>query len=499
MRLLFITLFLTSTLSQCTHAKERKPNILLILMDDLGYADVGFMPDAAKDIYTPNLDQLAQEGTIFTSAHVTHPFCGPSRTSIMTGRMPHALGAQYNLAAFSGNGITTSEKFISKAIDEAGYYTGIIGKWHLGEEEQFHPLSRGFDYFYGFLGGGHEYFSNTWIDPTSFNPSDYEAGNYPGNYNRPMMNGNEYIASDKGLYCTDVLTDAGIEFIDNASKDDQPFFLWMSYNAPHTPVQAMPSDIEELQKILGNNAATKNKRLTYTAMMYNVDYNIKRLIDQLKNSNQYDDTMIIFLSDNGGKPPAGANNKPLRGRKGDAYEGGHRVPMFIHWPKGGVQEGKITSYNFSTLDFYPTFAALTGAKIDDGKITEGINVWNDIVNLTDPRKDKPLFIMRQMNGINRTGVIKNNLKLYTWGNGDWQLYDLSKDIGETNDVSSKFKKEVETMKRSIYEWTWTQKKPAFFDSPSYKFEENWNKNNMPNFGKTFGQMYNHEDYISPIK
>ena len=189
-----------------------RPNIILILMDDLGYADVGFMPDAASDIHTPNIDALAADGTIFTSAYVSHPFCGPSRTSIMTGRMPHTIGAQYNLAAFSGNGIATTEKFISKVLNEVGYYTGIIGKWHLGEGFEYHPNNRGFDYFYGFLGGGHEYFSNTWLNHSTYNPSNYPVGNYAGDYKRPMMENNTYVATGNGLYSTDVLTDAGVDF-----------------------------------------------------------------------------------------------------------------------------------------------------------------------------------------------------------------------------------------------------------------------------------------------
>jgi len=476
-------------------AKSSKPNILVILMDDLGYADVGFMPGAASDIYTPNIDKLAQMGTVFTSAYVSHPFCGPSRTSIMTGRMPHTIGAQFNLAAFSDKGITTSESFISNLLKDAGYYTGIIGKWHLGEESQFHPNNRGFDYFYGFLGGGHEYFSNTWLNAATYNPSKYKTGNYAGDYNRPMMENGKFVSTPADSYCTDELTNAGEKFIDLAKQENKPFFLIMSYNAPHTPIQAMPKDIAALKSTLGAKAATDgSERLTYTAMMYNADYNIKRLVEKLKTTGNFNNTLIVFLSDNGGKTEKGANNSPLKGKKGDAYEGGFRVPMFFCWPQGGVPQGYTNPYNFSSLDFYPTFAYLAGVHIPSDKKFDGINVWENVINKSDPRPESNIFVMRHQSPFNYTGVVKNNYKLYTSGNGKWYLYDLKTDIGENTDISASHPDLVKEMKKAVYEWSWTHIQPEFFDAPRFGFEEEWIKNNMPNFGKTFGNIYNANDY-----
>ncbi|OHX63868.1 sulfatase-like hydrolase/transferase [Flammeovirga pacifica] len=472
--------------------KSPRPNILLIVMDDLGYADLGFMPHAAKDIYTPNIDKLAQGGTIFTSAYVTHPYCGPSRTGLMTGRMPHVFGAQYNLAAFSGYGVAEGEKFMSDVLQDAGYHTGIIGKWHLGEEGDFHPNERGFDYFYGFLGGGHEYFSNTWLPAATYKPEEYTMGSYGKDYNRPMMKNKEYLESDKGLYVTDVLTDATLEFLDESKESNEPFFLYLSYNAPHTPLQAKKSDIKGIQEKLGDNAAEKgSKRLTYTAMMYNVDYNIKRIVDKLEASGELDNTMIVFISDNGGKTPAGANNQPLKGKKGDAYEGGFRVPMFVHYPNSNMKKGDINDHNFSSLDFFPTFAKLAGAEIPKSKVLDGKDVWENIEKNTDPRKNESIYVLRHFNAFNRTGVVRNNYKLYTSGDGKWSLFDLSKDMGEKNDIASKNPKMVKLMKNVVNEWTytWEEKRPEFFDAPSYNFEAKWKKFNMPNFEKTFGDIH----------
>ncbi|AZQ62751.1 sulfatase [Flammeovirga pectinis] len=482
-----------------TPSKIKRPNILFILMDDLGYADVGFMPNSAKDILTPNIDKLANQGTIFTSAYVAHPFCGPSRTSILTGKMPHTLGAQFNLAAFSGNGIDDTETFISDELQSSGYYTGAIGKWHLGEEEKYHPTSRGFDYFYGFLGGGHEYFSKSWVKSETYNPAIAKVGDYHYDYNRPMMENTTYVPTDKEQYVTDILTDAGLEFIEDASKKEAPFYLYLSYNAPHTPLQAQGKDIKQLQETLGEDAAANgSERLTYTAMMYNVDYNIKRVVEKLKSTGQFDNTLIIFLSDNGGKYTKGANNQPLKGKKGDAYEGGFRVPMFMHWPNGNVPKGEINSNNFSALDFYPTLAHLGGVEIPSSKIYDGVDAWEGIVNNKNSRNDKPIFVMRHQHNRNWTGVVQDNYKLHSLGNGKWALYDLCEDIGEENNIASLHPEIVTSMKEAVYQWTWTWEKhrPEFFDSPRYGFEESWNTSNMPNFGKTFGEIYDRKDYVS---
>ncbi|NLR93410.1 sulfatase-like hydrolase/transferase [Flammeovirga agarivorans] len=498
-----------SSVSAVEKGKSPRPNILLIVMDDLGYADVGFMPNAAKDIYTPNIDKLAEGGTIFTSAYVTHPYCGPSRTGLMTGRMPHVFGAQFNLAAFSGYGVASGELFMSDVLQSAGYHTGIVGKWHLGEEGEFHPNERGFDYFYGFLGGGHEYHSRTWLPAKTYNPEGYQPGAYGMDYNRPMMKNKTYLETGKDKYVTDVLTDATLEFIDESSEKEKPFFLYLSYNAPHTPLQAKQSDIAEIQQKLGKDAAQKgSKRLTYTAMMYNVDYNIQRIVEKLEEKGELENTMIVFISDNGGKTPAGANNQPLKGRKGDAYEGGFRVPMFVYYPNSKMKKGDVNTHNFSALDFFPTFAAIAGADIPKDKILDGKNVWKSIENNTDPRKDESVYVLRhyfriprngnvnpsniqKFNDLNKVGVVRNNFKLYSNGDGEWKLFDLSTDIGETKNIAAKHPELVKDMKATVNEWTytWEDKRPEFFDAPHYNFEANWNKFNMPNFEKTFGEMH----------
>ena len=248
------------------------------------------------------------------------------------------------------------------------------------------------------------------------------------------------------------------------------------------------------QKLGSKAAADGSDRLTYTAMMYNVDYNFKKLIDKLKATGEYNNTVIVFLSDNGGKTTSGANNSPLKGTKGDATEGGFRVPMFIHWPAGNVPQAYVNPYNYSSLDFYPTFANLAGATIPTNKTYDGINVWGNIINKTNPRKDSTLFAMRHQGGFNYTGVVQNNYKLYSTGNGTWLLYNLTTDIGETTNIASANPTVVASMKEAVYKWTWKHIRPLWFDAPTYGFEDMWISTSMPNFGKTFGSIYKSDDY-----
>ena len=455
-------------------AKASRPNILFVLCDDLGYADVGF--NGSNDIITPELDKLANGGTIVTSAYVTHPFCGPSRAGLLTGRYPHTFGSQFNLPKNSevtvGEGIPLSEKFMSKMLQESGYYTSAIGKWHLGAVEGYHPNDRGFDDFYGFLGGGHEYF------PSKFKLK-YEKQKAAGvetiwDYLTPLQhNGTEV---DETEYITDALSREAIRFVNDASKNEQPFFLYLSYNAPHTPLEAK----EEDKKIFKN--IKDDKRRTYAAMVYAVDRGVGKIVDALKASNQYDNTLIVFLSDNGGHTDKGANNYPLRGLKGDTYEGGFRVPMFFHWPKN-VPAGKHYDHPISALDFYPTFAGLAGAKLPLDSKLDGKNIWNAFKAGDNPRKGENIFAMRHRNGYSDVGVRQDQWKAIKAYKGPWKLYNIIMYISETTDLSSQFPKQLEDMVSKAEIWSKTHTEPRWFDPES--LSEVWKEKEMAKFNKTF--------------
>ncbi|MDO6760895.1 sulfatase-like hydrolase/transferase [Tamlana sp. 2_MG-2023] len=448
----------------------QSPNIIFILTDDMGYSDVGFN-NGATDIATPNLDNLANNGTVFSSAYAVHPFCGPSRAGLLTGRYPHEFGAQFNL---NDNeyvlGVDANETFFSKILQNANYNTGLIGKWHLGQSSVHNPNARGFDYFYGMLTGGHNY----WTNSTA-------GGGYGGAYNRPLIKNNGPANEPSNVYLTDLFTDEGVAFIENAeANDNDPFFLFMSYNAPHTPLTALDSDKTALTSSPYNYSYTDDSRHNYAAMVYSVDRGVKKLVDALNTNGEINNTLIVFMSDNGGRSDQGANNSPLRGNKGDTYEGGFRVPMFMYWP-GNVPAGATYSYPVSALDLYPTFVDLAGASVPNGKQIDGKNIMPHVIAGTNPRSGESIYSIRHRT-INNVGIRRDNLKAFTSGNGRWYLFDLDTNISENNaqDLSNNpaYQDILEEMINDAYQWSLTHTEPEFFDSPGA--ETTWYDNNSSN-------------------
>ena len=489
-RIKFFTCFSAIILMSCNSSKDKvaskdktvitskktplKPNILVILCDDLGYSDLGF--NGSKDIPTPALDALAKTGTIFTSAYVAHPFCGPSRASLMTGLYAHKIGAQFNLPPNSGEtikkGISLEETFISKVLDDAGYQTGLIGKWHLGSNPEFHPNVRGFDDFYGFLGGGHGYF------PEKYR-ADYKRQEKNGrkliwDYLHPLEHNGKQVKETE--YLTDAFSREGVRFIKDASKTKDPFFLYMSYNAPHTPLEAKEEDLKLFSHI------KDKKRKTYAAMVYAVDRGVKKIVDALKESGEYENTLIVFFSDNGGKTKAGATNYPLKEGKGSVYEGGFRVPMFFHWPNV-VPSGKKYDYSVSALDFYPTFAKLAGAKIPQGKRIDGKNIWDNFLMNRDNHKDENIYVLRHRNGFSDVGVRNNEWKAVKAYNQKWKLFNIYKDLAESNDISKNNAAILKSMVNDAKVWSDSHIQPYFWHDEKTGID--WKNDNMPNFDKTF--------------
>lgn len=453
--------------------KESKPNILVVLCDDLGYADVGF--NGSEDIKTPALDKLAADGTIFTSAYVSHPFCGPSRTSIMTGVYPHKIGSQFNLqpnCETTGKGVPKEETFISKVLQDAGYYTGAIGKWHLGSVDKFHPNNRGFDDFYGFLGGGHNYF-----------PKQYRAA-----YERQKKAGKKVIfeyllpLEHNGVevketeYITDALSREAMRFINDAKDDEKPFFLYLAYNAPHVPLEAKEEDMA-----LFNHIEDKDRR-TYAGMVYAVDRGVNSIVETLKKNNQLDNTLIVFFSDNGGKLGKGANNYPLREGKGSACEGGYRVPMFFHWPNK-IPAGAKYKHPVSSLDLYPTFAAIGNGTIASDKMIDGKDILADVINGNDARENEMIYCLRHRLAYSDVGARMGKWKALRLKNESWKLYNVEEDAGETNDLSTQHPEILTAIVDSAKLWSNTHIQPYWFHANHEG--KNWYEHDMPRFDETF--------------
>ncbi|EMI53030.1 sulfatase-like hydrolase/transferase [Rhodopirellula sallentina] len=453
-----------------------RPNIVVIICDDMGYSDVGF--GGAPDIRTPNLDSLAKASTICTSGYVAHPFCGPSRMGLMTGRYPHTFGGQYNLPPLHAGmddynklGIPKSETMISTVLHDAGYTTGAIGKWHLGEEADYHPNNRGFDDFYGFLGGGHNYF------PQQYSGA-YERQKRTGkarinDYLLPLEHNGNPTTEDE--YLTDALSKQAVRFINEASEKESPFFLYLAYNAPHAPMEATEED-------LAANVHIKNrKRRVVAGMMTAVDRGVGLVTDALKKQGRFDDTLVVFLSDNGGKSVFGSSNAPFRGVKGDTWEGGFRVPMFFHWPK------KIPAQKFdhpiSSLDFYPTFAAVADAKIPSDKQLDGKNVLSSFVEGNNPRPNEVIFAMRHRGGYTDVSARRGDWKAVRYANQPWRLFKITEDLSEEHDLASSNPERLEELIAAAEKWSHTHETPLFFDSPGAR--DKWVGTNMPHFEKTF--------------
>ncbi|MGA9639641.1 sulfatase-like hydrolase/transferase [Flavobacterium sp.] len=460
---------------------QTRPNIIVILTDDMGYADVGF--NGGTNVATPNIDALANIGTVFSSAYVAHPFCGPSRTAIMTGRYPHKIGAQYNLAETDvTNGIDLNETFFSKVLQDAGYKTGAFGKWHLGQATAYKPNQRGFDYFYGFLPGGHNYTTAT-------------PGTNP--YTWALQRNNASAGTANGLYITDLFSDEAVAFINNAeSNDAQPFFMYIAYNAPHSPTTPLVSDVTAITSAPYNlifpNTTDGNLRKDHAALVYGVDRGIKKIVDELKLKGEFDNTLIVFLSDNGGKVAVdGANNSPLKGEKGDTYEGGYRVPMFMVYPNH-IAAGAKYNDPVSSLDFYPTFVDLAGGTIPVGKQLDGKNIYPNIIASTNARAGEAIYTLRHNGtGFNNVGIRMDQWKAFSTGNGVWQLYNIVNDIGETTNLASQNPTILKKMVEGAYQWSKTNVDALFFDSPAASTP--WSdanpptkpENTLPNYQKTF--------------
>ena len=455
-------------------AMAKRPNILLIVADDLGYADVGF--NGSKEITTPELDRLSGGGIVFTSAYVPHPFCGPSRAAILTGQYAQKIGAQLNLPPNSSSanrdnmGVPVKHRFLSKHLHNAGYRTGMIGKWHLGAAPKYHPNQRGFDFFYGFLNGGHDYFPEAYRAKYQRQTA---AGGIISDYVLPLECNGEQVRETE--YLTDAFSREAVNFV-NSVSDSTPFFLFLSYNAPHVPLEAKEEDLNKFKNI-------KNKeRRTYAAMVYALDRGVGRVVAALKKNGQYEHTLIVFISDNGGKVENAANNSPLKGGKGQTWEGGYRVPMFFHWPEK-ITAGKTFNFPVTALDFYPTFAGLANAELLNNQFMDGKNIWLDLVSGTNPHNNSMIYALRYRHGSIDVGARKDDWKVTKVANEPWKLYNIKNDISEANDLSREYPERLKQMVDESHAWTQDFIRPLWYNSENEK--NAWREHNMPNYPATF--------------
>lgn len=429
-------------------AEGRKPNIVVIVSDDHGYADVGF--HGSRDIPTPNLDALARGGVRFTNGYVSGPYCSPTRAGLLTGRYQQRFGHEFNPSGDAA-GLPTSEVTIADRLKAAGYVTGLVGKWHLGGAPQFHPQRRGFDEFFGFLGGAHAYF--------------------PGE-GAPIYRGTEVV--EEPGYLTDALSREAVAFVER--HKERPFFLYLAFNAVHTPMHATDDRLKRFASI------EDETRRTYAAMLAAMDEAVGEVTSAIRAAGLEEDTLIVFHADNGGATLLGttingSRNDPFRGSKRTTLEGGVHVPFVIQW-KGSLPAGQVYEQPVIQLDVLPTALAAAGVEIQPNWNLDGVNLLPHLRGEADGPPHDALYwrmgeqsairrgewkLVRYDRAIDEEGVRSNPREGVRVTPA--RLYNVAKDPGETNDLAASHPEKVEELLGAWRSWNAQLPEPSWGPTP----------------------------------
>ena len=431
---LILALGCFSLLVSCSIKTDSKPNIIIILADDAGYSDFGFM--GSDEIKTPNLDQLAFDGVTFNNAYVSASVCSPSRAGLLTGMYQQRFGHECNLDSDVNNSFDPNQITIAEALKTEGYNTGLIGKWHLGDKTQNHPLKNGFDYFWGFISGARNYF----YDPNEeFRNS---IRNVVENYTQTKFDG----------YLTDVLGDKAIGFINKNHQSNNPFFLFLSFNAPHTPMHAKDDVLEKFKD---------NPRQVYASMMWSMDEAIGNVVETLKENDQYDNTIIYFLSDNGAAMSNDASPFPFKGWKGNQYEGGIKTPMIMTW-KNKIKSNTQFDGFISALDIFKTSLEVSNVNKEYMINANGKNIMN---YLNDNNiKNENLFWRKDKMATVRSG----DYKLIRLNDTSTVLYNIKKNYFEDFDLKINESQVHDSLLKLLSSWENTLIDPNWIEN------KNWN-------------------------
>lgn len=429
-----------------------RPNVLVIMADDLGYADFGAFGGA--EVRTPHLDALAAAGMRCTNGYVSAPYCSPSRAGFLTGRYQTRFGHEFNphVGEEGKLGLPLEQRTIADHLRTAGYATGLIGKWHQGYTPAFHPQARGFDDYFGFLVGAHNYLLQKGAVP-KFGPAQSLNLIYRG----------KEVQKPEG-YTTDLFTDEALAFIDRHAA--KPWFLYLAYNAVHTPLEIAEKFRDRIPATVVDPA-----RRGYLSLLLGLDDAVGRINAHLRQTGRDRNTLIFFLSDNGGsgrKPFFAYNtgrNFPLRGDKGQTLEGGIRVPFVVTWP-GRIPAGQSFAAPVIALDILPTALAAAGAQLPGGG--DGVDL---LPYLTGGTKSAPHAALFWRFGPQRA-VRRGDWKLVDWRdleaktNSGWQLYDVVKDPGESNNLASARPELVAELGQAWEKWNQGNVAPLWRGTPN---------------------------------
>ncbi|MEP0843247.1 MAG: sulfatase, partial [Phycisphaerae bacterium] len=413
-------------------ATADRPNIVLLFSDDNGYADVGYQ--GCKDIPTPHIDSLAKGGVRFSNGYVSCPVCSPTRAGLMTGRYQQRFGHEFNPGGQGppNFGLPVDQITLADRLKAAGYVTGMVGKWHLGFKEEHNPTRRGFEEFFGFLGGAHPYLQ----------------------HGGTILRGFEVVPEQE--YLTDAFGREAVAFIDRHAKER--FFLYLSFNAVHSPLQATDKYLKRFPDI------ADEKRRTHAAMLSAMDDAIGAVLAKLRKEGLEEKTLIFFLSDNGG-PTAQttSSNLPLRGVKGQVLEGGIRVPFLVQW-KGKLPEGRVFDHPVIALDVFPTALAAAGGEVPKDRPIDGVNLLPYLTGRETGPPHEALFwrfgpqmavrmgdwkLIRFKPAANQPPAAARRAEAL---GGTTQLYNLARDIGEEKNLAESEPDKVAQLERALEAW-----------------------------------------------
>jgi arylsulfatase A-like enzyme len=480
-------------------AQSRKPNVIVILADDLGYGDTAVY--GSRIAKTPNIDALAASGIRFTDGYVTNPVCAPSRAGLMTGRYQQRFGYEFNpLGRDRSGGMSLHEITIAQVMKAAGYATGAIGKWHLGQPAGYYPTDRGFDYFFGMAGGGSDYIidpqpGDEYIGPHGMDivvpPAGLAAMPHGDRLKevlervrqrQPITRDGKVVRVDE--YLTDAFTQEALDFIDR--NRSRPFFLYLAQHAPHVPLQAPKKYLARFREV-----KDPGKRV-YAAMVAALDDSVGAVVATLRKDGIYRDTLVIFLSDNGcaGYTQGACSNAPLSGYKRWLAEGGIRIPYIASWP-GHLPAGRVDHRQVSSLDILPTAAALAHAKLPTDRVYDGVDLipfvdggnsgipnpklyWRDGVDFAMRDADTKLWLcdiaLPQTSSEEQPAAAmsrraRRRMRLTVPAIGPQgrhvMLYDLADDIGESHNIAATHPTEVAHLEAEVAGWNQTLVRPQW--------------------------------------
>ncbi len=425
----YLTIFMTILFASCHQKDFDRPNIVLIMADDLGYSDIGCYGNNKTE--TPEIDKLASEGLRFTDYHSNGSVCSPTRAALLTGRYQQRSGMEgviYVSGESRQTGLDVDELTIADYLKSVGYATGIVGKWHLGYKIDFNPINQGFDFYRGYVSGNVDYQSH--VD----------------NSGVPDWWFNLEKADEEG-YSTDLITKHAVEFIEK--NRDKPFFLYVSHEAPHAPFQGRNDKADRFPSAkFTYEGSVKDKKRAYKEMIEVMDEGIGKIMKKLAELGLKDNTLVIFCSDNGGYKGY-SDNGELRGYKGSLWEGGHRVPFIAHWPKY-IKPGTETDQTVMSMDFFPTFVHLSKSEAEVGTPLDGVDITGLLFG-EDELPSRTVFWKYRNQKVARNGKWKLVID-----EDSTYLFDLDKDVKEQinliatqNNIANQLKLDLESWESDV--------------------------------------------------